>query len=96
MDELTAAKQDRLERLLSGDGLVRRQSLFDRLSACPAGGVAIVSAPAGSGKTVLVRSWLHSEDLWSSTAWVSVERGDADAQHFWLSVVDALADAAGG
>ena len=96
MDELTATQQARLERLLSGDGLVRRQSLIDRLSGSPAGGVAIVSAPAGSGKTVLVRSWLDSEDLWSSTAWVSVESGERDAQRFWLSVIDALADTAGG
>ena len=28
-------------------------------------------------------------------AWVAVERGEGDAQRFWLDVIDALADAAG-
>ena len=62
-------------------GLVPRTGLLDRLSG--PGGVALVCAPAGSGKTVLVRSWVQ-EATWP-TAWVSVERGERDAQRFWLS-----------
>ena len=27
-------------------------------------------------------------------AWVTVERGERDAQRFWLDLIDALADAA--
>ena len=30
-----------------------------------------------------------------AVAWVTVERGERDAQRFWLHVIDALADAAG-
>ena len=76
-------------------GMVARRKLFAVLSAAPAGGVILVCAPAGSGKTVLVRSWLHDAGLGDRTAWVPVERGERDGQRFWLSVIGALADVAG-
>ena len=75
--------------------LVRRKALLERLSACPPGGVALVCGPAGSGKTVLLRSWAEAAGPDERVAWVAVERGEQDAQHFWLSVIDALADADG-
>ena len=70
-----------------------RKGLSDRLSAAPPGGVTVVWAPAGSGKSTLLRSWLR--ETGEPAAWVSVERGEQDAQRFWLSVVDAVADAVG-
>jgi len=69
--------------------------LLDRLSAAPPGGVALVCAPAGSGKTTLVRSWIESAALTDRTGWVSVERNEHDAQRFWLAVNATLADAGG-
>ena len=75
--------------------LVRRKELLERLSACPPGGVALVCGPAGSGKTVLLRSWAEAAGPDERVAWVAVERGEQDAQHFWLSVIEALADADG-
>ena len=39
--------------------LVRREALFEQLSAGPNDCVVLVCAPAGSGKTMLVRSWLE-------------------------------------
>ncbi len=81
------------EAVLARGRLVRREGLFARLSAVPAGGVGLVCAPAGSGKTVLLRSW--AEETGNRVAWVSVEPGERDAQHFWAAVVDALAGAAG-
>ncbi len=76
--------------------VVRREALFERLSAAPADCVALVCAPAGSGKTILVRSWLEADELLEQTAWVAVEPRERDAQHFWLSVIDALAGAIEG
>ena len=76
-------------------GLIRRGGLFTRMSAADVGGVILVCAPAGSGKTVLVRSWIDTTGLLERTAWVSVNRGEQDAQRFWLSVIDALAEALG-
>ena len=78
-----------------GRGLVPRRMLFDRLSAAGAGGVTLVSAPPGSGKTMLLRSWIDDAGLRDRVAWVSVERGERDAQRFWLSVVGELTGAVG-
>lgn len=73
----------------SGDGgLVARPGLFDRLSG--AGRVKVISAPPGSGKTVLLRSWVAEAGLARDVAWVSVGRDQRDPQRFWLSVIDAL------
>jgi LuxR family maltose regulon positive regulatory protein len=76
----------------AGRGLVPRHELFERLSAAGPGSVTLVCAPAGSGKSALVRSWVDAAEHGARTAWISVERGETDAQRFWLSVVDAIAD----
>ncbi|MDP9482886.1 MAG: AAA family ATPase, partial [Chloroflexota bacterium] len=70
--------------------VVARPELFERLSAGFATGVTLVSASPGSGKTVLVRSWIEAAGLADRTAWVSVQRDEQDSQRFWLSVVDQL------
>ena len=75
--------------------VVSRTALFELLRAGFAGGITLVSAPAGSGKTVLLRSWIEAAGIGDRTAWVSVERDERDVQRFWLSVVEALRGAAG-
>jgi LuxR family transcriptional regulator, maltose regulon positive regulatory protein len=75
--------------------MVPRRGLFERLGAAGSGGVMLVSAPAGSGKTVLLRSWIEDAGLGDRAAWVSVERGERDAQRFWLSVIEELRGAVG-
>jgi LuxR family maltose regulon positive regulatory protein len=80
---------------VSRPSVVARPALFERLWAGYAGGVTLVSAPAGSGKTVLLRSWIEAASLGARTAWVSVDRDERDAQRFWLAVVDTLRRAAG-
>ena len=74
-----------------GLALVARTALFERLSAAAVGGVVLVCAPAGSGKSVLVRSWAEAAGLQDRTAWVSVEREARDEQQFCLSVLEAVA-----
>jgi LuxR family maltose regulon positive regulatory protein len=64
--------------------LVPRSALFGCAVRRGPAGVLLVCAPAGSGKTVLLRSW--TDGLSGRVVWVSVERDEADAQHFWLSV----------
>jgi LuxR family maltose regulon positive regulatory protein len=68
-------------------GVVARRGLFERLGGSQ---VTVVSASAGSGKTVLLRSWLAEAGLAESAAWVSVGCGERDPERFWLSVVSAL------
>jgi LuxR family transcriptional regulator, maltose regulon positive regulatory protein len=56
----------------------------------------VVSAPPGSGKTVLLRAWMDEAGLTGRTAWVPVGRDERDPQRFWLSVVEALRETGPG
>ena len=69
-------------------GVVPRPSLFGRLGSSAR--VTVVSAPAGSGKTVLLRSWIAEAGLAGRAAWVAEGREEHDPQRFWLSVFGAL------
>src|SRR6202041_1921619 len=51
---------------------------------------------AGSGKTVLLRSWVGEAGLAKRTAWVSVHGEDRDPQRFFLSLAGALRDTVAG
>src|SRR5262245_46187529 len=75
-------------------GVVARPRLFGRLTAQAR--VSVVSAPPGSGKTVLLRSWISWAGVAGSAAWVSAGRGERDPQRFWLSVLAALRQTAAG
>jgi LuxR family transcriptional regulator, maltose regulon positive regulatory protein len=75
-------------------GVVSRPGLFERLEGSAR--VTVVSAPPGSGKTALLRSWIGAAGLAERAAWVAVERGERDPQRFWLSVADALRQTAPG
>jgi LuxR family transcriptional regulator, maltose regulon positive regulatory protein len=67
---------------------VARPALFERLGGSAR--VTVVSAPAGSGKTVLLRSWIAEAGLAGRAAWVAAGREERGAQRFWLSVAGAL------
>ena len=77
-----------------GGGVVARAGLFGRLGG-PAR-VTVVSAPPGSGKTVLLRSWIAWAGLADCAAWVPVGRQEREPQRFWLSVLGALRRTAAG
>ena len=70
-------------------GVIRRQRLFaalDRLSDIE---LTVLSGPAGSGKTMLVSSWLTERpDL--SPAWVTLDPGDDDPVRLWTYVAHAV------
>jgi len=74
-------------------GLVGRCGLFERLGR--AGRVTVVSAPAGSGKSVLLRSWIGAAGLAGRAGWVAVQGQERDPQRFWVAVADALRGTAG-
>lgn len=69
-------------------GMVSRHALFGRLGTAER--VAEVAAPAGSGKTMLLRSWIGESGLASRAAWVAVSAGEREPQRFWIAVADAL------
>src|SRR5215470_1744126 len=74
-------------------GVVSRPRLSGRLGSAR---VSVVSAPAGGGKTVLLRSWISGAGVAGSAAWVPAGRGERDPQRFWLSVLAALRQTAAG
>jgi LuxR family maltose regulon positive regulatory protein len=75
-------------------GVVVRPELLERLNR--AGRVAEVSGPAGSGKSVLLRSWIDAAAPAGQAAQVSAQDGDGDPQRFWISVAEALRTTAAG
>jgi LuxR family transcriptional regulator, maltose regulon positive regulatory protein len=75
-------------------GVVPRPGLFERLGASAR--VTVLSAPPGSGKTVLLRSWIGEPGRAGRIAWVAVGRGEQDPQRFWLSVLGALRGTSAG
>lgn len=72
--------------------LVEREALFARLDEGLEQRVILLSAPAGSGKTTLVRAWMASragrEDL-PPVAWISLDAGENDPTRFWRYVLTA-------
>jgi LuxR family maltose regulon positive regulatory protein len=79
---------------LGKGSVVARPGLFKRLSG-PAR-VTMVSAPAGSGKTMLLRSWIRQAGLADRAGWVTPGQDERDPQRFWLSVLAALRQTAAG
>jgi LuxR family transcriptional regulator, maltose regulon positive regulatory protein len=75
-------------------GVVSRLALSGRLGASAR--VTVLSAPPGSGKTVLLRSWIGEPGRARRVAWVAVGRGEQDPQRFWLSVLGALRGTSAG
>src|SRR6266540_970723 len=73
-------------------GLVDRESLLQTLDRAVTRRITVISAPAGSGKTSLLRAWADRSTLIKvrRVAFVSVDRDEQDAQRFWSAVLDAL------
>jgi LuxR family maltose regulon positive regulatory protein len=77
-----------------GEGLLERAELQANLGRLLTKQVTIISAPAGSGKTSLLRAWAGSRE--HDVAFVSVEHERAGQQLFWGSVLDALGEPSAG
>ena len=52
--------------------------------------MTIISAPAGSGKTSLLRAWAGRPGQQRQLAVLQVQRDQQDAQQFWLALLDAV------
>ena len=57
--------------------------------------MTVISAPAGSGKTSLLRAWAGRPGQSHRLALVQVQRDQQDAQQFWLALLDAVRHATG-
>jgi ATP/maltotriose-dependent transcriptional regulator MalT len=57
--------------------------------------LVVISAPAGWGKTCLLRDW-RLADTASGTAWMSVDTGDNDPVRFWAHVITGVTSVSAG
>ena len=86
--ELDALLATKLHVPRARRGLVGRPRLVDRLTDGLPGGLTVVCAPAGFGKTALLADWARRGAR--PVAWLSLDTGDNDAARFWRHVAAAL------
>jgi len=75
--------------------LIDRGDLLAALDRAAAKKVTIISAPAGSGKTSLLRAWAVHPGQKHRLAVLQVQRDQQDAQQFWLALLGAVRQAIG-
>ncbi|RJQ92308.1 LuxR C-terminal-related transcriptional regulator [Amycolatopsis panacis] len=69
--------------------MVTRWRLLHMLDQARDAAVTVLSAPPGTGKTVLLAEWARQHDR-SGISWVSLDSDDHDDCRFWSAVLDAL------
>src|SRR4051812_11295695 len=75
--------------------LLGRDELVQMLDRAVARRVTVISAPAGSGKTSLLRAWAEQSAGPRRVAFVTVDRDEQHAERFWSSVGRAVRGSAG-
>ena len=73
--------------------LIDRGDLVAALDRAAASKVTVISAPAGSGKTSLLRAWAGRPGQPRRLAVMQVQRDQHDAQQFWLALLSAVRQA---
>jgi LuxR family transcriptional regulator, maltose regulon positive regulatory protein len=91
----TAQRREGLERPTAPEvpvahGLLDREHLVRMLDRAVTRRVTVISAPAGTGKTSLLRAWTNRSTNAPRVAFVSVDRDEQEAQRFWSTVLDAI------
>src|SRR6185312_13392013 len=71
--------------------VIDRRRLHDRLTAMADVPVTLISAPAGSGKTLLAASWVSGRAE-ERCAWIALRAADDSPPIFWRDVCSALAE----
>src|SRR5689334_12671871 len=69
-------------------GLVPRRRLAVPLAEGASRGLALVAAPAGYSKSVLLAGWIRG--MTAPVAWLSLAAGDNDPVRFWPHVLAVL------
>ena len=70
--------------------LLDRDDLLQVLDRAVEKRVTVISAPAGSGKTSLLRAWADGSPNPRRVALVAVGRDEQHAERFWSAVLDAI------
>jgi len=80
---------DKFEADIQPRTVISRPRLLDELDASSDAKVILLSAPAGSGKSVLLEQWIGGRPR-HEWAWVSLEAADDDPVRFWSCVAEAI------
>jgi LuxR family transcriptional regulator, maltose regulon positive regulatory protein len=75
--------------------LIRREALLASLGRAAQSKVTLISGPAGSGKSSLLRAWADGQGQPYRLVAVQVRRDQRDSQQFWLTVLTAVRQASG-
>ena len=73
--------------------ILQRPRLLGLIERGVRGPLTLISAPAGSGKTVLLRTWLGAAEDPDAVARVELTREHSDRRMFWLDVLAAVSRA---
>lgn len=83
--------------------ILERDRLLDALDEATSGdisSVTLINAPAGSGKTVLLESWLRRrsrhQPIGEHVVWISLDANDNNIFSLWSSILRALRRSVGG
>ena len=75
--------------------LIHRRDLMAALNRAAQKRVTIIAAPAGTGKTSLLRAWADQPGQDGRIAFMTVRPGQHDMQLFWLTMLGAVRAVAG-
>src|SRR5215468_5269848 len=89
-DPLMIAKFDMPEPV---PRILLRPRLVDRVATGIAGRLTLLCAPAGTGKTTLLRSWLSCAPAPGPVVWINLDDGDRQPGVFWAYLLAALSRA---
>ncbi len=73
---------------VSGDNLVQRLNLFEKLNEGLKRKLILISAPAGFGKTTVVSHWINKYSI--PTAWFSIDTNDNDIVDFLSYIISGI------
>jgi LuxR family transcriptional regulator, maltose regulon positive regulatory protein len=84
---------DKLEVPGLGLALLRRARIDELMAQATRHRVALVTGPAGAGKTVACASWAAARPAGSRLGWLTLDAGDQQPDRFWRYLTTALARA---
>ena len=72
----------------TGNNIVHRTELYEKLNDGLSRKLILVSAPAGFGKTTIVSDWIYQNKI--PTAWFSLDNGDNDPADFLRYIISGI------
>src|SRR5271169_5732696 len=85
--------EDKMRIPRPGVAVLRRSRVTGLIEAAVTRRVALITGPAGAGKTVATAIWARTGGASRRTAWLTLDPADREPGQFWRYVVAALARA---